>query len=292
MRDVNSKMIKTSKTLSLFSAIPVVGVVLNVTSKSIALARTPVAKSVTYFNSIEKPVITPSKDATEKVKGYVDYIKGKMVTTGLVLNCTKKTTDVLANCIKNVGDKQGLDECKIAVKEINKNLLKTNKEVIKLNKSLTNIENTAKEIAGVTNFTKPVVDGFKNIKPVLSKVSKATDELDRVLSKKIIKHSIKDILKSTSYVVKKLTDKAMKFLDPVLNKFKNQIPQIPGTEALTAEIDKVKDKYKNFEEESKKLKESYEKYSDYEGLIKDNVNKLVEKTGCGSGIEKTQHSGS
>ncbi len=113
-----------------------------------------------------------------------------------------------------------------------------------------------------------------------------------MLSKKIVKYSIKDILKATSGPIKLLTDKAAKFLDPVLNKFKNQLPQIPGIDALTAEIDKVKDKYKKLEEDTKKLKESYEKYSDYEGLIKDNVNKLVEKTGCGSGIEKTQHSGS
>lgn len=283
MRNINKTAKTISSALSPLCGLPVIGTVLSITNKSVSTLRIPVDKSVSYFNRTEKPLITPTKNAVEKTKTTVDLIKKAMNITALVIINTKNTVVGLESCINKVKDEETLKQSSIAINELNSGVIKMNNELKNFNETISSVSKASNEINSIVSFVQPVADGINRVKPAMKKIGDGANEVNKVLNKKVAGYSVRDALKLTG-PLKWIMDKALGFLDPVLNKFSNSLPQIPGTDALMTEIDKFEQKHNVLNKEADKIKVKYDKYNDIQDDIINNLNVLVEKTGCGVGV--------
>jgi len=286
--DLNKKGKNITKAISPLCGLPIIGIPLGVTKKSINILQVPVGKTATFFKSVDKPVVRPMNTAVTKIKTMIDLLKEKMKLTNNVLENTKKTAASLETCIHKVKDEKALKESEIAIKELSKNILKINNELKNLNGSVNSVTNTTNEVTKIVSFTNPVEKGIKEAKPVIKEINKGAKEINKVLDKKVAKafgttYKVRDALALTG-PLKWVMDKALGFLDPVMKQFSSSIPQIPGTDALMLEVDKLKGKYDAVNEEANSMKKKYDAYSFIQKEMEKNLNILVENTGCGMGV--------
>lgn len=288
-RDLNGKMKEISSTLKTFNAIPTVGTVTNFTSRALDKSRNPVNKLVVKFNKIERPMITPTKTAVGKIKMTVDRIKGVMSTTGEVITKTEKTVAEVDKCIMNLKLEDEFKRVEAAVKEMNKGVKGTATELARVNRAMDTFEGGVKQVAKVADPINKIKKGIKKVKPVLDKITGVTSKLNKVLKKSVkigagplkVEASIHKVLTSASKVLKPLMGLVNKALNPVLKKLKIGIPPLPGVKDLQNKIRSVEQQYAKIKAESEKLTDAYKKYTDYERILKTQVNKVIETTGCG-----------
>jgi len=291
-RSLNTKMKNVGSTLKAFNLIPVVGTVSGVTSKSLAIAQKPVGGLVGKFNSIEKPFIDPTKTAVHNVKVAVDGLKGVVATTKDVLKKSELTVATIDDCIKTLKKESDFKKVEGAIKEVNKGLKGASDHMRSLNSSLSTFEKGAKALAVMHNPAKKIKNGLGKIKKPLDKASKVTHEMDKVLKKEFEvlgkKLSLHKALTAGGIVAEKIADLGMKAAKPIMNKMKIKFPTVPGVDELKGKLDVVKNEYNNIKMNTTKIKDSYQKYSDFQGIISKNLNKIVETTGCSIHVEENQ----
>lgn len=289
-RNLNTKMKNVESTLKALTPIPVVGTVSGVTSRSLSIAQRPVGGLVEKFDAIERPFITPTKAAVEKVKTVVDGVKGMVASTKDVLEKSEKTVANIDDCIKTLKKEDDFRKVEGAIKEVNKGLSGTADQMRSLNNSLTSFEKGAKALAVMHSPVSSIKNGFNKIKPTLDKASDVTHEMDKVLKKefgftgpitgKKYTMSLHKALTTGGEIASKIADLGMKAAKPVMDKMKISFPTIPGVDELKGKLDVVKNEYNNIQMQTEKIKESYDKYTDFHQIISSNLNKIVETTGC------------
>lgn len=297
-RDLNTKMKNVGSTLKAFNLIPVVGTVSNFSSRSLAIAQKPVGGLVNKFNIIEHPFIDPTKTAVGQVKNTVDAIKGMITKTKEVLGKSEKTVAGIDDCIKTLKLENDFKKVEGAIKQVNKGVAGTANHMRILNNSLTSFEKGAKALMVMHSPAQKIKGGIKKLKPVLDKASKVTHEMDKVLKKEfgftgpISKHkykmSLHKALTAGGKFSGKIADIGMKAAKPIMDKMKISFPTIPGVDELKTKLDVVKREYNKIKMETVKIKESYQKYTSFETLITNNINKVIEVTGCSIQVEENQ----
>jgi hypothetical protein len=275
---------KTLQTVSLsmkpLNLIPYVNVVSKSIDVSARALRMPVHRTAQTITPIEKKSVTPANKAVKKLKFYTDMTVQKMGTTQKTLINSKKTAASLQTCIHKVNDEQALKESEKAIIELNKGLVEVQKRLKDINNATNDLVLTANQIIGVSQFTAPVKGGIKSVKPAINEVKKVTNEIDKVLDKEFLGISARKALS----VGGAAADMAMKAMEPLLKKMNINFPEIPGMAELEAEMAKFEEKYNVVKKTTDEYKKKYEAYSDVQGHINKNLNKLVEKTGCGVGV--------
>ena len=228
LRKLDKTMGTTCAVLKPISLIPVVGVVAAGVDKAVYMARVPVGKSVDVFNKVEKPFITPAKNATEKMKSVSNSTNDKMNSINNAMNTGQKTARDLENNIHKVKDINALKAIEAAIKELNKSLNVAEKQFKGFNKTTNEVVKASNSVIEVSKTIAPVEGGIKKIEPALKQVGKVTHEIDKVLSKKVMGFSVKDALSKADWIA----NKAMGLLEPVLKDLGVSIPQIPGMAEL------------------------------------------------------------
>ena len=275
-------------TLKTFSPIPTVGTVTNITGRLVEKSRKPVHNMVLKFNKIEKPIIDPTKASVAKVKGVVDRIKGMMTTTGDVIEKTEVAVAEIDSCIVALKAEKQFMKVEKAVKQMNKGVKGTAKELANINRTLDSFEYTVKQIARIASPVNKIKNGINKVKPALDKIGNIASKIDKALSKKITigkwkfkkTFSVKGALKAA----KPFQILADKILKPILKRIKIPVPKIPGVQDLKNKVASVEQKYRSVIEKANKIKQTYSKYTNYETILKNNLNKFIETTGCGTKV--------
>lgn len=274
------KTVKSSQSiLKSASALPAAAAI----NKSLKTFRTPVSNAVRYFNEVEKPIITPTKENVEKTKVVVDLLKMRVNNLGIILENTKITILGLENCIHKVNDPEILRTTEIAVKELNKGLVIVNKSISIINGTIDAVINASSKISDISKKIKPIVSGLEKAKPVVKTLAKSAKKINKIMDKKVMGYSVRDALKLTG-PLKSIMKKATKMLNPVLKKISKALPEIPGLDAYKNEIAKLQQKANVFRKETDKIKAKYNELTDTQKIITNNLNTIVEKTGCGVGF--------
>ena len=282
VREYNQTIKSITKTLGYLSPIPVVGTVAGVVKNSLNIVRTPIQKIVTYANTVEKPVIIPTKNGVTKIKLGTDGVKGKMLTTGIIINNTRKTAGLLEECIFNMEKEEDYKECAFAIDKINKTLPVLNKQMHSVNKGMSTANGAVIKVYNlIAQPVTTVESAIRQLDPAMKEVKKGVNEVEKILNKNIKGISVKDVLNAVSYPAQLLLGQVEKLLAPAFKSMQSALPQIPGVDAMTTAIDQVKTIYQDVIDKSNSLYGEYEKYSNYERIISDNLSTIVEKTGCG-----------
>ncbi|MFO8021508.1 MAG: hypothetical protein R6U65_03500 [Perlabentimonas sp.] len=291
-QSLNSSMKKTESTLRVFSSIPKVGIVTTTLARSVNMAQKPVGAASDKFTKVEKPVITPTKNLVVKTQGIVNKTKSTMGKTESVLQTTENYTLHFKDCAATVTEENNFKEAEKAIDEINKSLKTTNNALGNINKGLDVVNKNVKPIAGLSGTVNKVEKGLKDVDKVMSKVDPIVNNLNKVLDKsftlnlgfKKFTFSVKKILtglpKEVKMIMGKFEDLAMKALDPVLKKFKIEVPSIPGLDHLSKEIDNMKGYYNNINNEYNNVSKSANEYSNSQKHIETNLRKLENAMGC------------
>lgn len=280
LRSMDKALHTTSLAMKPLNLIPYVNVVSKTIDVSARALRMPVHRAVQSITPIEKNAVSPANKAVKKLKFYTDMTVQKMGTTQKTLINSKKTAVSLQTCIHKVKDEKALKESEKAIIELNKGLVEVQKRLKDINNSTNDLVVTANQIIEVSHFTAPVKGGVNAVKPALHEVEKVTKEIDKILDKSFLGISARKALS----VGGAAGDMAMKALEPLLKKMNINFPEIPGIAELEAEMLKFKEKYDVVKKTTDSYKKKYEEYSDVQGHINKNLNKLVEKTGCGVGV--------
>lgn len=280
LKKLDNTLHTTSLTMKPLNLIPYVNVVSMPIDKTCTIIRVPVKKSVQIITAVEKPLITPTKNAVEKIKLLVDLIMDKMNTVNTVLVKSRKTSSDLQTCIFKVKDEEALKSSKIAIIELNKGLVEATKLLSRFNANTNDVMRAANSILETQKYINPISSGIDAIKPALDEVSKITKEIDKVLDASFLGISARKALSLGGAAA----EKAMDALKPLLNKMNVSLPEIPGLDSLEAELNRFKGRLEIVTDVKDKIQAEYDKYFNVEKIISDNLNMLVAKTGCGTGI--------
>ncbi len=285
------KLDKTLHTVSLtmkpLNLIPYVNVVSKSIDVSAKTVRIPVHRSVQTITPLENKAIRPTGNASAKLKFYTDMTVNKMGTTQKVLINSKKTAAALQTCIHKVEDEEALKQSERAIKELNKGLVEVQKKLNEINSYTNDLVRTANKLIGISQFTAPVKSGVDALKPSLDNVYDVTKEIDKVLDKEFLGVSARKALSIGGAA----GDLAMKAMKPLLDKMNISLPEIPGLAELEAEMAKLEAMYEDIKKTTDEYKAKYDEYSDVQAHINRNLNILVEKTGCGVGVESFEPDG-
>jgi len=288
-RDLHSSMKTVITTCSAIGGIPVIGTIATTAKTTVTVAKEPIDKVVLTFNSIEDPVVKPSKKVVSNSKSIVDSVNTKMQTISKTLGVAKTSARVFRECLENMEKAEDLKEVEDEIKVVNTNLEKFNNEYKNLNNSINAIKEVASTFYGYVKPIEQIEGGIRSVSGAISTIKSATDGINSVLKKTIPipfadDPSIKDILNASTGALGYLMDKAMEPLKPYLKKLANQIPPIPGVNEFTQNVEKLKGEYEKINNEFNKAKASYDKLTNYEKQMKDSFNKIIDKTGCGTKI--------
>lgn len=286
LRKIDKTVKSTIRILNSVSAIPAAAAI----KRSLTTFRTPVSNAVRYFNEVEKPIITPTKESVEKTKIIVDLLKMKVNTLGIILKNTKITILGLENCIHEINDPEILRKTEIAVKDLNKGLVTVNKTISIINGTIDGVINASKKISDISKQIKPIVSGLNKVKPVVKKLEKSAKKINKIMDKKIMGYSVRDALKLTG-PLKYIMKKATKLFEPVFKEISKALPEIPGLDAYKNEIAKLQQKANVFRKESDKIKAKYKELTDIQNIISNSLNTIVDKTGCGVGFANSKADG-
>lgn len=287
IRNLDSKMKEMTFTLTSLKPIPKVGTVAGFMSKVVKKAKSPVHKMVLKFNKVEKPVVKPVKLAVGKIKIATDRIKGIMASTGTVLSVTETTVGEIDKCIMNLKLEEEFKRVEVAIKEMNKGVKGTADELTRVNNSMDSFRGIISQVARYSKLVNAINNAVNKTKPAIDKIGGIAGKINGVLQKEIgpMKVSVHKVLTTASVVMKPLMKVVDALLSPLLNKLKIDIPKIPGMDQLHATLDQVKQKYSKIKAEADKIYDAYRKYTDYERMLKLQVNKIVDTTGCGVKLE-------
>lgn len=282
IRSLNDGMKLTAKILKALGPIPYIGTACKGTSMAITTARTPIESAVTFFNDVEKPIITPTKEAVEKSKVRVDAVKSQMDKTQAYIKHTRQVFATAESCLWKFEKEEEFNEYAIALKGINSALAP-------INSSLTEINNGLAEVESKSNAVKQIAAGFapnmevniKAFEPAINAIADATHEIEKVLKKEKWGFSAEKILNGVSGVMDFMTGWAEDLLKPYIDKLAAQIPQLPGLEEMKAEINKFQTAFAELNTAYDKLNKAYENYTNYEKIIVQNLNKV--RSHCISG---------
>lgn len=282
LRGLNDGMKLTSKILKALGPIPFIGTACKGTSMTITTARTPIQSAVTFFNNVEKPIITPTKEAVDKAKVKVDAVKTEMDKTQAFLKHTKQTLATAESCLWKYEKEDEFKEYAAALKGINSTLSPINKVLVEINKGLTEVENKVNSVKQIAaGFAPNMEANIKAFEPIINSISDATKSIEKVLKKEKWGLSAEKILNGVSGVMDFMTGWAEDLVKPYIDKLAAQIPPIPGLEEMKAEIDKFKAAFAEVNKAYDKLNAQYEKYTNYEKIIAKNLNKI--RGGCMEG---------
>ncbi|MBI9066867.1 MAG: hypothetical protein JEZ09_06200 [Salinivirgaceae bacterium] len=288
-KDLHGSMKTIITTCSALAGIPVVGTIATAAKTTITVAKQPIDEVVHTFNTIEKPIVLPSKKVVSKSKGLVDSVNVKMASVSKSLALAKTSAQVFRECIQNMEKVEDLKSIENEIVVVNKNLDKFNNEFKNVNNSLEGIKKVATSFYGYVSPINEVERGINSMSGAINSIKSATDGINSVLNKRIPvpfkdDPSIRDILGATTGWLSALMDEATKPLKPYLNQLAKQIPPIPGIDEFTANVSKLKVEYEKINSEYDKAKASYNKLTNYEKQMKDSFNKIIDRTGCGTKI--------
>lgn len=277
-RDINEKIKTTSKILRYLKPIPYgVGATCGVASKSLSLSRTPVQKMVTFFNRVEKPVINPTLDIMDKTGTIVQGVQDNMHSTQDILKYTKESFQTAESCLLNLEKEEDYNEFSLGAKGVNESLKPTNKALKEINAQMRKINGLAVEVANATTVAYDVANGLNTFEPVVKQIGGAAEEIDKVLKKEKWGFSAEKILKGASGVMDFMVGWAEDLVAPYLDKIVPDLPSVPGTDKLMANVDKIKQKYDQLQAEIDKLEKKYEEYKNYQKRIRKHSNNLKAK---------------
>jgi uncharacterized protein YoxC len=267
LRKMDKTMGTTCAALKPISLIPVIGVVAAGLDKAIYMARVPVGKSVSTFNTAEKPFITPAKNATEKMKNITNSTSDKMKSINNAMTSGQKTARDLENNIHKVKDIEALKAIEAALKEVNKSLNVAENQFKGFNKTTNEVVKASNMIIEVSKTVAPVEGGLKAIEPALKHVGKVTHEIDKVLSQKVFGFSVKDALSKADYIA----NAAMKLLEPAMKGLGIEIPQIPGIAELEATIAGFKPRFEAVDKARAELEGELKAFTNIENSLTKNL---------------------
>ncbi len=277
-RDINEKIKTTSKILRYLKPIPYgVGATCGVASKSLALSRKPVQKMVTFFNRVEKPVINPTLDIMGKTGTIVQGIQDNMHSTQDILKYTKESFQTAESCLLNLEKEEDYNEFSLVAKGIDESLKPTNQALKEINAQMKKINGLAVDVANMATVAYDVSKGLDTFEPAVKQIGGAAEKIDDVLKKEKWGFSAEKILKGASGVMDFMVGWAEDLVAPYLDKIVPDLPDVPGTDKLMANVDKIKQKYEQLQAEVNKLEKKYEEYTNYQKRIRNQSNNLKAK---------------
>ncbi len=284
-RDMKGKLVGVRGTLDALAVIPIVGAVFTITNIGVKKVQLPLGKLVHKMDNLERPVITPTKNAISKIKQVTDKVKGTVESTKAVISKTESLVVNIDKCIQNLKIEKDFQKVEGAVKEMNKAVAGVAVELRRINGGFRKCKSGVAVVAKIHSPMMKVKNGINKVKPVLNKINSVTSKINGALSKTVKvpllgKKSVKDALKAA----KPLKILAEKILNPILKKAKIPVPQIPGVNELSGKIDGIKNSFATIKAEADKLKSSYDKYTNYSSIINKNLQRVVATTGCGDQI--------
>jgi len=258
------------------SNIPIVGVIFTITGTAVKRSHGPVEKASDKIKIIQKPLIEPVRNVMSSVNENVTLINNKMNAVGSALAKTREISNNLNTCLLKVEDEMAIEAVEDSVKELNKAILELNGVLVEINRAQDQVEGTLNDIAGGISSISRVASGLKKVMKPLSKISSVTNEIDKVLRKKVLGVSVKKALDKAS-IFKKAAEK---LLNPVLNKLKIDVPTVPGLD----ELDGIFGKLEGYKAELNKadaiIRPIAEKIDSLPDMFNYEIENILMQTGC------------
>jgi len=249
---LDSQMGTIETVATALTPIPLVGTVASTMGSAVKKVHTPV-ESLSKKVATASKVLTSSRDTMGSIKEKVDKIKAAMASISGNIEYSKKAVAKANEYLASLEDPALIAKLDPEIKKLSTAINGLNKGLVALNE--------AQDAAGATLTTlgdsiasiSTVKTGIAKVMTPLNSIKGATDEIDSMLGKTYkvnmpwpvpdIEFNLKSMLSKIGDQIKVVQDFVMDLIDPVLNKLKIAIPEIPGLDTITALVDKAQDYY-------------------------------------------------